>query len=162
MFEGITGMVSGALTTVFAPAISLGPTISLFVVASVITIIVTGINKTVFSNEKFKKLRKEMKDIQKRMKESQKKGDKDETEKLFTEMMEMNSQFMRYSYKSMLVSLIIVSLFLPWIRAEYSGMTVATMPFEMPLLGSQLGWVSWYILVSFTMGWVIRKILGFD
>ncbi len=162
MFEGITGMVSGTLSITLAPLLALGPTVSLFVVASVLTIIMTGVNRIVTGDEKYRKLRKEMKEIQEKMKESRKKGASDEADKLLTRMMEMNGEFMKYSYKNLFVSIIILSMLLPWMRAEYTGMTVATVPFSLPLVGSELSWIYWYFLVSFTMGWVIRKVLGFD
>jgi len=162
MFEAITAMVSSTMGSVLAPVVAMGPTVSIFVVASLISIIVTGVNKAFIYNDTVKGIKKEMKEIQNKMKDAQKNGNSDKTDELFSRMMEINTEFMKHSYKSMFVSLIIVSLFLSWIRAEYSGMTVAQMPFNMPLLGSELGCISWYILVSFTMGWVIRKVLGFD
>jgi uncharacterized membrane protein (DUF106 family) len=41
-------------------------------------------------------------------------------------------------------------------------MAVAELPFNVPMVGSSVDWIFWYILVSFTIGWVVRKVFGFD
>jgi uncharacterized membrane protein (DUF106 family) len=53
-------------------------------------------------------------------------------------------------------------LFLPWLNYTYEAKVVASLPFDVPFIGHELSWILWYVLVSFTIGWVIRKLFGFD
>ena len=162
MFESITGMVTGTVNTMLGPLTMLDPTLSLFIVSAMITIMIMGINKKFTNTKAVKEIKNRMQEVREQLTTAQKDGNTTEANKLLEQMMKMNNDFMKHSYKSLFISLIVISMFLPWIKGQYSGMTVASLPFEAPVIGSTMGWVTWYILVSFTIGWVIRKMFGFD
>ncbi len=158
--EGLTSMLIGPMNSLFSPILALNPMIALFLLSSIITISIIVLTKKFTDVETMKELREGIQNIREDLTDAQKKGDKDNTDKLLNQMMEMNAEFMKHSYKSLLISLIVISIFLPWLKYQYSGMVVANLPFEAPIIGKRLNWIGWYVLVSFTMGWVIRKILG--
>jgi uncharacterized membrane protein (DUF106 family) len=101
-----------------------------------------------------------MQEIRENLNNAQKMGDKENTNKYLAEMMSMNNTYMKQTFKAMIVSLVVLGLFLPWLRYRYEGMAVAALPFALPFIGSSLSWLYWYILVSFSIGWVLGRFLG--
>ena len=59
-----------------------------------------------------------------------------------------------------MVSMVVVLAILPWVANRYEGLAVAAVPFEIPLLGSSLTWIYWYILVSITVSWISNRFFG--
>lgn len=162
MFEQITGMLVKSVGTVFAPLAVFNPAISLFIIASFITVLVIVLNRFATNKKAMKEIKERMQDIREQLTAAQKIGDKENIDKFLSEMMSINNEYMKHMYKGLFVSLIVIGIFLPWLKHAYSATAVASLPFSVPLIGSELSWILWYILVSFTMGWVIRKLLGFD
>lgn len=162
MFEEITGMLVGGMDAAFAPLMPLGPTASLFVVSAIIAVAILFIGRLLTNNKAVKELRAKMQELREQMTAAQKAGDKDVTSKLLEQSLQMNNEFMKHSYKTLIVSLVIIYLFVPWLTHSYEGMTVASLPFPLPFVGASLTWALWYILVSLTIGWVVRKLLAFD
>ena len=109
-----------------------------------------------------KKLKEEMKDIKERVMEAQIKGDLKEVNKMINEMTKLNATYMKQMIKPMMITTFILILVFPWIKHTYSGKTVVELPFKLPGGGTGLSWIWWYIIVSFTIGWVLRKILGVE
>lgn len=103
-----------------------------------------------------------MEDIRESLTQAQKDGNKEEVSKFLAEMMKMNSQYMKQTFKALIISMIVLALFLPWLTHTYGGSVVAALPFSLPLIGSNLTWIYWYILVSVSIGWVVRKLLEAD
>ena len=61
----------------------------------------------------------------------------------------------------LIVSMIVIAIFLPWVQSKYEGFAaVASLPFNLPFVGSSLNWLYWYILVSLTIGWIVNKLFG--
>jgi len=162
MFEQITGMFTVGVDFIFGPLAVFGPAISLFLISSFITILVILLNRLVTNKKIVSELKERMEEIKEQLTDAQKSGNKDEVSKFLDEMMGLNAKYMKHMYKTLLVSLVAITIFLPWIRYSYSGMAVAQLPVTLPLIGSQLNWIFWYILVSFTIGWVVRKVFGFE
>jgi len=162
MFEQITGMLVSTLDFVFLPLAVLNPAISLFIISAFITLLTTFINKLLTDTKLVSELKESMDDIREKLTDAQKSGNKDEVSKFLDEMMSLNSKYMKHAYKTLIVSLILIAIFLPWVKQTYGGMAVANLPFNVPLVGSNLNWIFWYILVSFTIGWVVRKVFGFS
>ncbi len=160
MLEAITGMLVSAVGTIFAPLAVFNPAVSLFIVSSLMTILVTGLNRLVTNKKAMKEIKDRLQNIREQLTAAQKIGDSESASKFLKEMMSVNSEYMKHTYKGIFISLIVIAIFLPWLGHNYGGMIVASLPFEVPMIGSELTWILWYILVSFTMGWVIRKLLG--
>jgi uncharacterized membrane protein (DUF106 family) len=43
---------------------------------------------------------------------------------------------------------------------QYKEVQVAVLPFTLPWIGSNLGWLGWYFLISLAISLVVRKIMG--
>jgi len=162
MFEQITGMLVKGVGIVFAPLAVFNPAISLFIVSSFITVLVIFLNKFTTNREAMKEIKDRIQSIREQLTAAQKIGDTENANKFLSEMLSVNNEYMKHMYKGLFLSLIVIAIFLPWIKHAYSATGVAALPFDAPFIGSELNWILWYILVSFTMGWVIRKLLGFD
>lgn len=158
MFEEITGLIVNAFDFVFWPLAVFQPHISLLIVSILLTIIVVLINKFSVDKKVMREMKDKMSGIRESLTKAQKEGNTEQANKFLASMMEANNKYMRYSFKAMVISLIVLSLFLPWLRYKYSALVTA-LPFTLPFIGSQIGWVGWYILASFAIGWVIRKIV---
>lgn len=160
MLEQITGMLVNGFNLVFSPLFVFSPIVSLLIVSSFLTILVLGLNRIVTNRKLVKEIKDKMEQVRENLTAAQKIGDKENVNKLLAEMMSINNTYMKQTFKAMIVSLVVLALFLPWLRYKYDGMTVAALPFTLPFLGNSLSWVYWYILVSFSIGWVVGKFLG--
>jgi uncharacterized membrane protein (DUF106 family) len=160
MVDQITGALIGVLNIIFSPLSVFSPVVSLLIVSAFLTVLVLGLNRIVTNRKLIKEIKDKMQEIRENLNNAQKMGDKENTNKYLAEMMSMNNTYMKQTFKAMIVSLVVLGLFLPWLRYRYEGMAVATLPFVLPFIGSSLSWLYWYILVSFSIGWVLGRFLG--
>lgn len=149
-----------AFDVVFAPLAVFQPILSVFLISTLLTVIIVVLNKLVVDRKLVKEIKDKMEEIRENLTRAQKEGNKEETNKFFAEMMKVNNQYMKHTFKALIISLIVIALFLPWVKYKYEGMIVATLPFSLPVIGANLTWLYWYILVSFAIGWVINRIVG--
>jgi uncharacterized membrane protein (DUF106 family) len=162
MFEQISGMIVAAFDVAFSPLSVLSPHVSLLIISIMLTSIVLLINRFSINKKLMEEIKHKMEEIRENLTRAQKAGNTEEANKFLSEMMKTNSQYMRQMLKAMVISIIVLALFLPWLNYKYGGMTIVRLPFTLPVVGSSLSWVWWYILVSFSMGWVLKKLLGMD
>jgi uncharacterized membrane protein (DUF106 family) len=170
MLEQITGALISTFDVLFAPLILLNPVISLFVVSLIITVIILAFNALLINRKMVRNIKDSMEDLREAMTKAQKIGNTNEVSKLMNEIMKLNSKYFKQTYKSLFVSIIVVIIFLPWVGQRYGDMGLE-LPFvgnaiksiTIPVIGYEItAWILWYVLVSFTIGWVLRKLLGFD
>lgn len=151
---------------IFAPLMIFKPHISLLIISSFITILVIVINRILVNDKLMKEIKQKMENIREQLTRAQKEGNTEEANKFLSEMMKTNGEMMKQTFKGLIASLIILGLFLPWIKqtyeVTYKGVTIAKLPFTLPFIGSNLDWLIWYVLVSLTIGWVFRKLIGVD
>jgi uncharacterized membrane protein (DUF106 family) len=147
---------------IFAPFLVFNPVISLVFVATALTAIVLVINRFSINRKAVREIKDRMEQIRENLTRAQKEGNKEETNKFLSEMMKTNNDYMKQTFRALVISIIVLALFLPWLKYRYEGKAVASLPFSLPFVGDSLGWVFWYVLVSFTVGWVIKKLLGID
>ena len=74
--------------------------------------------------------------------------------------MAINNQYLRQTFKVMIVTLLVVLILFPWASTRFSEMSVAVLPFALPVMGTNLNWIVWYILISITGSWLLRKFIG--
>jgi len=160
MLEQITGMLVNTFNLIFSPLFVFSPIVSLLIVSSFLTVLVLGLNRVVTNRKLIKEIKDKMEQVRENLTAAQKIGDKENVNKLLAEMMSVNNTYMKQTFKAMIVSLVVLALFLPWLRYKYEGMAIATLPFTLPFIGNSLSWIYWYILVSFSIGWVVGKLLG--
>lgn len=163
MFDKISAMIVSTVDIAFGPiAATFNPTIALFIISTGITLLVVVLNKFLTDKKLMAELRDKMENVRENLTAAQKAGNNDDVSKFLEEMMELNGQMWKEMYKTMIISIVVLIIFLPWIRESYTGLTVAELPLNFPFVGWSINWILWYILVSFTIGWVVRKVFGFD
>jgi uncharacterized membrane protein (DUF106 family) len=163
MIDKISGMIVSTVDLAFGPiATAFNPTIALFIISTGITLLVVVLNKFLTDKKLMTELRDKMENVRENLTAAQKAGNNDDVSKFLDEIMQLNGQMWKEMYKTMIISIVVLTIFLPWIRASYTGMTVAELPLNFPFVGWSINWILWYILVSFTIGWVVRKVFGFD
>ena len=128
------------------------------ILASVaITLVITIIYKFLANQNEMKQLKISMKEKQAKIKELQKTNPQ-EANKMLNEVMALSSKQMRMNMKPMLLTLIVVSIALPWFGQAFPG-AVVKLPFTLPYFENDFGWLAWYIIVSIPLGILFRKLL---
>jgi uncharacterized membrane protein (DUF106 family) len=145
---------------VFSPLLLLQPHVALFMFALLLTTIIFSINKLMINRKVAKEIKDKLAIVKENLTKAQKEGKKDEINKFLSEYMAINNQYLRQTFKVMMVTFAVVILLFPWASARFSGVTVASLPFALPIIGTNVGWIVWYILVSITGSWLLRKFIG--
>lgn len=138
--------------------ILLMPHIILLIITAAITTLIVLLNKVLVNQKVVKEIKTKMAEIRESLTKAQKEGNMEVANNLLSEMLKANSDYMRQNFKVLIVSMLVIVLVMPFMGSYFGGMTVA-MPFSLPILGSNLNWAAWYILVSFAMSWVIKKMM---
>lgn len=162
MFEQVTGAMVSVFDILFSPLSIFSPHVSLLIVSVILTAIVLGINKFSINKKLIGEIKHKMEEIRENLTQAQKAGNTQEVNKFLAEMMKTNNLYMRQTLKAMVISIVVLAMFLPWLNYKYGGAAIVNLPFTVPFIGSSLTWIWWYVLASFAMGWVIKKLLGMD
>jgi len=162
-------MLYTLLDKVFSPILVLNPMVSLTIMAFIISFIVVISYKKLIDKELLMQTKKRMKKLKEMTVEAQKSKDLTKIEVITKEMMELNKVYLKEVIKPLIVSLLVLIIFFPWMSSRFSGMVVLKLPFIKTtgnfkdiIVGNGLGWVGWYIIVSLTIGWILRKSLGVE
>lgn len=145
---------------VFSPLLGLKPHVALFVFAVVLSSIIYGINKLMINRKVAKEIKNKLAVVKENLTLAQKDGRKDDINKFLSEYMAINNQYLRQTFKVMIVTFVVVIALFPWASSRFSGVAVASLPFPLPFIGTSMGWLAWYILVSITGSWLLRKFIG--
>jgi uncharacterized membrane protein (DUF106 family) len=148
------------LNMMFAPLLGMNPILSLIGISVVLTFIITILYRFLTDPKKLKEMRDRAKEISQKSKEVAK-ANPEEAKKMTDEMLSITNKQMMASMKPMLATLLIAALFLPWMAATFTG-TVANLPIDVPFVGSSVGWLGWYLIISIPASQMLRKILGVD
>jgi len=146
----------------FAPLMVMKPALSLLIVSSLLTALVVVITRLLVNKKIVGEIKDKMEEIREQLTVAQKSGNTEQANKCMADMMKTNSEYMRHTFKALVVSVIVLALFLPFLKQGYEGMAAVSMPFSIPVFGSSLSWVYWYVLVSLAMGYLLRKLLEVD
>ena len=148
------------LDPILSPLLALKPHVALFIFSSLLTTIIYGINKVMINKKVAKEIKDKLAFVKENLTKAQKEGRKDDIKKFLSEYMAINNQHLRQTFKVMIVTFVVVIVLFPWASTRFSGITVAKLPFALPLIGTSLGWLAWYIIVSITGSWLLRKFIG--
>jgi len=141
--------------------IGMSPIFTVFLIGAFISVVMSIINWKVMGTEKAKGVKKRMQDIRANMLETQKSGDTKRTNEYLAELMKINSEYMKLTFKPMIVSLILVILILPVMKSSFTGKIVATIPSALPAIGGiKLDWFWWYFISTFVVSLIAKKMLG--
>ena len=127
---------------------------------SVVLFISSIIYKLLINKEKMREIKAKQKEKQEKIKELQK-TNPNEANQMVNEMLALSQKQMKMTMKPMMVSLIIFILVLPILPNLFPG-TVANLPFAIPFIGSEFGWLAWYFVLSIPLNSIFRKILGVE
>ncbi len=145
---------------VFSPLLALKPHIGLFVFSLILTTIIYAVNKVMINRKVSKEIKDRLATVKENLTKAQKDGRKDDINKFLKEYMAINNQYLKQTFKVMIVTFLVVILLFPWANTKFTGVTVAQLPFALPFIGTGMGWIAWYILVSITGSWLLRKFIG--
>jgi uncharacterized membrane protein (DUF106 family) len=151
-------MFDAMLSNAFAPLLGLNPVVGIFIIAALISLLLTLPYRFLVDQKKMREHKEKVKDIQKRIKDAQK-TDQKKANELMTEMLSLSNKQMMSNFKPMMPGMILVILFLPWVATVFTG-PVALLPFSLPYFGNDFGWLMWYIVASMPMTYMFRKMLG--
>jgi uncharacterized membrane protein (DUF106 family) len=141
--------------------LGIAPVFVVFGVGTLINAIMTLVNMKLLGTGKAKEVKDRMQSIRASMLEAQKKGDTAQMNAHLSEMMKVNSEYMKHSFKPMVISLFLVLLILPFLRNAYEGKIIATIPSLLPVIGGiSLSWYWWYFISTLVVGIIIKKITG--
>ena len=140
---------------------SLHPAVVVFIVGASVSIIMSLINKKFLGSEAAQEVKKRMQEIRAIMLDAQKCGDMKKVNECLRELMKINSEYLRFMIKPMLISLVLFMMIVPALRGNFTGKTIATVPKTIPGIGGmELSWFWWYAICAFVVSTIVRKILG--
>ncbi len=94
------------------PLLGLPDWLAILIFATVVVISTNLVYKFMLDRNKVSEIKTRMKEVQEKFKESK-------DEKYLNEMNELNSKYMRMTFRPMMVTMLIILLLFPWLRANY-------------------------------------------
>jgi uncharacterized membrane protein (DUF106 family) len=143
-------MLDGFFNAVFGPIMGLPNPMPLAIISFILTLITTLIYKYMTDQEVMKTLKADIKALQAEMK-----NHKDNKEKMMSiqkEAMGKNMQYMKQSFKPMIVTFIPIIFIFGWLRTYYEAL-------GNPAIFFGLTWIWTYIIFSVVISIGLRKIL---
>jgi len=158
-----------------------GAIIGVFIIATVIAFFITVANKLLVDQDRLQFLQKEMKGFQKDMMAAQKSGDPRamaDMQKKQTEFMSIQKEMMVNSFKPMIVTMVPILIIFSWMAGNplinHMWLNLPNFAYYVlliPIFHSfyhqspgvpimAIEWLGWYILCSFAMSIIWRKLLG--
>jgi uncharacterized membrane protein (DUF106 family) len=158
-----------------------GAIIGVFIIATLVAFVITVANKLLVDQDRLQFLQGEMKGFQGEMMKAQKSGDPKamaEMQKKQAQFMELQKEMMFNSFKPMIVTFVPIILIFYWMAGNplinqlYLNLPsfayyVLLVPIFHTFYHQSAGvpvmaveWLGWYILCSFAMSFVWRKLLG--
>lgn len=131
------------------------------IISLILSLIMVLLTKFLTNQDEIRKAKREMKFYQDKIKKAQKSEDKEAVSKLSKDMLKASSKQMKQSMKPMFVSLIIFVIALGWLTGEY-GELLINLPITLPVLGNQLNWFWWYLIIVLPTSFIFRKMLGVE
>jgi uncharacterized membrane protein (DUF106 family) len=120
------------------------------------------VNIAFIDKNAIKDLKEKMNMLREELIELQKQGNLEKAKEVLNEITKQNLNYMKKMVKVLVISIIAISLILPWVQYTYKDMPVAKLPMALPYFGSSLNWFIWYFIASLAIGWVLRKVMGID
>lgn len=141
--------------------IELTPIIAISLIGAGISITMSLINKKFLGTGRAKEVKEKMNGIRAKMLDAQKSGNASGVNECVKELMSVNSEYMKFTMKPMIVSIILVLIILPFVSRAYNGLTIATIPTSFPVIGGyKLSWFWWYFIITFVISTIARKFTG--
>lgn len=137
--------------------------VGILVISSLVSLFITLVTARVVDQRQMREVKEKMSKLQERLKKAQKAGDTKEMAKINREMMALQRDMMGNAFKPMIYTMVPIFLIFSWLRHTVPpNVTVVTLPFVLPKYGTSLGWFGWYILSSFAVSPLLKKILKLE
>lgn len=150
-------ILSGAFGLVFGPLLGLPSVLSVAVIAGLMTVFYTVLNRVLVNQAKVRELKAKIAELTKKGKGQ----NEAESKAAMTEALSLQNQQMMMSFKPLLVTLVLFSVLLTGMPAAFNG-PVAILPASLPFFGADFGWFMWYFVVSIPASIMARKLLGVE
>jgi len=111
------------LDPVFGPVLKLPPIIGVFLIALIITFLITLVYKLTTDQKKMKKLKEELKEFQQKVKNISKQDPKKAME-IQQQAMQRNMEYMKHSFKSTLYTMLPVLLIFAWLNSHMAYLPI--------------------------------------
>ena len=112
--------------------------------------------------------KRDLKEVREKTKAAQKSGDQKELKALMEKSLRLSNQQMMMQIKPMIASLVIVAIVLPVMSNLFGGI-IFNLPFGIPLVNTtwfifdgKVGWLGLYVIISFPVIFISRKLMGLD
>lgn len=175
MVQELFDMVYKTMDGFFWPVFHLTPNTKFNVIFGVtiisllVSALIIAITNRIVDQKRMKELKAKTASYQKKIKTAQKKRDLKKASALQKEMMKYNKEMMGMSMRPMMYTMIPIIVIFTWLRQyDYLNDFIAqqgylvALPFTLPKFGSTLGWLGWYILCSFPMSVLLKKIFKIE
>ncbi len=160
---------------IFGPLfhISSNPQVSAIVgvmfISLLVSVIIVAITSKIVDQKRMKELKAKTASYQEKIKKAQKTKNLKKVSSIQKEMMKYQKEMMGMSMKPMMYTMIPIIVIFTWLR-QYDVLNdfivqqgyLVALPFALPKFGSTLGWLGWYILCSFPMSVLIKKIFKIE
>lgn len=185
---GLMGPIMDAVDSLLYPLIAVDPNpenpiLALFIVAFIVSVVITIANKLLVNQEEMNEIRQEMKEFQNELKEAQQSGDSKKLAKLQaqqSEFMQKQSKMMTNSFKPAIITMVPILLVFWWMASSQISSLIVQLPVAVyygtltpifhtigPLIygGSAdipytIGWLLWYFICTLSISQILRKFLG--
>lgn len=125
---------------------------------SILLSLVTTLASIFLANQnEIRKAKKDMEFYRRKSTQAQKSGDIKKMNEYTSEMMKASSKQVKLNMKPMMLSLLVVVLAASWFASTYGEVKIAS-PISIPMLGSELNWFYWYLIVVFPFSMIFRKL----
>lgn len=183
-------ILNSILDPIFNPLLTLvsdpnnpffGAIVGVFIIATIVAFVITVANKLLVDQDRLQFLQQEMKGFQQDMMKAQKSGDPKamaDMQKKQAEFMNIQKEMMFNSFKPMVVTFVPIIIIFYWMASNphinhmwLNMPTVAYYVLLVPIFHTfyhqsagvpvfAIEWLGWYILCSFAMSMVFRKLMG--
>jgi uncharacterized membrane protein (DUF106 family) len=143
------------------PSVLSHPAVVILLIGASISVFMNLINKKVLSTKRAKEVKQKMQEIRSVMLDAQKCGDTKKMNECVRDLMKINSEYFRFMIKPMFISVLIFIIITPFLRGNFTGRAIATVPGTIPVIGGfEMSWFWWYAICAFVVSMIARKILG--
>ncbi len=137
------------------------PLIGISVIATLLSFLFALIYRFTIDIRKMRTLKKKSRELKIKMDEARKKGDHKELKYLWEKSMRLTREQFAMGLKPMMLTLALVVLVFPLLKKTYNGVSFA-LPFQIPFVGHDIGWLGLYIIISIPTSMLFRKLLKVD
>lgn len=130
--------------------------IEMVLIAFGLSLVTSLVQRKIIDQDKAEKLKNKMKKLRKDVTSSIK--NKKKMGKVQKKLMSLQTRYLKMTMKASLPTMAIFILAYWLMGKRYTGYSVA-IPFEIPFIGSQLGWIWVFIIFSLIASLIFRKLL---